>query len=57
MTDDRLAHWLSEYPKLIDVVQRSPEMAKYLTSRRPNPKYVRPTVSEETWKKITEQLK
>lgn len=57
MGSSELAQWLSEYPKLIEIVQKNPRAAEYLSKRRPNPLYARKQVDEETWKNITDQLK
>lgn len=57
MGASELAQWLSEYPKLIEVVRNNPRAAEYLSKRRPNPLYVNKQVDEETWKNITDQLK
>lgn len=57
MGESELAQWMSEYPNLIEKIKSNERLANYLSKRRPNPLYVKKQVDEETWKKITDQLK
>lgn len=54
MPDDNLAHWLSEYPHLINKIEQHPNIERYL--RRTPLKITTQRVDDDTWNKITLQL-
>ena len=51
---DNLAHWLSEYPHLIQKIEHSPKLENYL--RRTPVKNTSKKVDDNTWNTITVQL-
>lgn len=54
LPDDNLAHWLSEYPHLINKIEQHPNIERYL--RRTPLKITTQRVDDDTWNKITLQL-